>query len=781
MEMLSVTAVLVTTRVSPMGPVAVNGPAGRVACRRRARPTCEDPSSLAMAWRAQPEDGLWNPAEFLERLEEVIDAAFRLAVVMLRDEAAAEEAVFRAALSAARRRPSREAPSFRAWFLALVASETGRVRLRGLLPGGGPVGPESAESEAETAAWAEAWRSLDGLGKGDRLALFCFFYLRLPMSEIATVLRTSVRGARRRIHRAVRRRLPDGGAGGDVGRGRPSVAQGRFRGGHAPGPARPPGADPAGPGGVGAGFASAPGEAGSPDRVGRAGRGGAGRARGRRPREPVVDGTAGRIAGGRRPRAGGARAEAGADAGSRHAHPSRCDPHPRPHPDPDPDSHPGARPDPGDAGPGAGSRLLLRPSQRGRGRRPAGHGARRLPSHLRPLRDAVRRPRAAIPGRPPGLDGGDRAAGGEQLRLLPARAAHRLRRPAGRLAAGGGRRDDRVGAPARPSGVPARVHAERPLAFGRRRAARLTRRRRGSDGPLRRQLSRGSSRTSRPLATRQAGLTAGAARPPPTLPVRGRGSPPRSGGRSAPHPLPLQPVGRYLPVDAGPQDRGGRSRSRPDRRSASGGGGRAGTEMSPPERGLMDVRRALEEIDQRAEAGRWEDLLEFARSFCTDHSGETVARRIALVDLRGYVEQLEVAAERSARLAGVGEVQAVCFRYDPRDRWRGLFVACRSYAPRSAGDDRWLRDWTQVVRGPTLPAFAELYLPDYRSAPQAAGRMVYLVARTVESLARATRRWPQELPLCAGFPDQVLVTRIREPGAAGRPGRQHRALPGPAA
>jgi hypothetical protein len=203
--------------------------------------------------------------------------------------------------------------------------------------------------------------------------------------------------------------------------------------------------------------------------------------------------------------------------------------------------------------------------------------------------------------------------------------------------------------------------------------------------------------------------------------------------------------------------------------------------MSPPERGLMDVRRALEEIDQRAEAGRWEDLLEFARSFCTDHSGETVARRIALVDLRGYVEQLEVAAERSARLAGVGEVQAVCFRYDPRDRWRGLFVACRSYAPRSAGDDRWLRDWTQVVRGPTLPIFAELYLPDYQSAPQAAGRMVYLVARTVESLARATRRWPQELPLCAGFPDQVLVTRIREPGAAGRPGRQHRALPGPAA
>jgi len=167
-----------------------------------------------MAWRARPEDGLWNPAEFLERLEEVIDAAFRLAVVMLRDEAAAEEAVFRAALSAARRRPSREAPSFRAWFLALVASETGRVRLRGLLPGGGPVGPESAESEAETAAWAEAWRSLDGLGKGDRLALFCFFYLRLPMSEIATVLRTSVRGARRRIHRAVRRRLPDGAPGG---------------------------------------------------------------------------------------------------------------------------------------------------------------------------------------------------------------------------------------------------------------------------------------------------------------------------------------------------------------------------------------------------------------------------------------------------------------------------------------------------------------------------------------------------------------------------------------
>ncbi len=167
-----------------------------------------------MAWHAQPEDGLWTPAEFLGRLEEVIDAAFRLATVVLRDEAAAEEVVFRTALVAARRRPSREAPSFRAWFLALVAAETGHVRLRGLLSGASSGEDGLEEPYVEAAARAEAWGSLDGLGKGDRLALFCFFYLRLPMGEVATVLRTSVRGARRRIHRAVRRRASDGAPGG---------------------------------------------------------------------------------------------------------------------------------------------------------------------------------------------------------------------------------------------------------------------------------------------------------------------------------------------------------------------------------------------------------------------------------------------------------------------------------------------------------------------------------------------------------------------------------------
>jgi DNA-directed RNA polymerase specialized sigma24 family protein len=174
-----------------------------------------------MAWQEQSKDGPWTPAEFLGRLGEVVDAAFRLATVMLRDEAAAEDVVFRTALVAARRRPSRDAPSFRAWFLAMVATEAGRARLRALLPYGSGGGAE--ELDAEAALQVEAWRSLAGLSKGDCLALFCFFYLRLPMSEIAAVLRTSVRGARRRIHRAVRRRSSGEGLGQAQGAGDGSV------------------------------------------------------------------------------------------------------------------------------------------------------------------------------------------------------------------------------------------------------------------------------------------------------------------------------------------------------------------------------------------------------------------------------------------------------------------------------------------------------------------------------------------------------------------------------
>jgi DNA-directed RNA polymerase specialized sigma24 family protein len=47
------------------------------------------------------------------------------------------------------------------------------------------------------------------LGPGDRAALFCFFYLDLPMEEVARVLGVSPSATRSRVYRAARRLRPE--------------------------------------------------------------------------------------------------------------------------------------------------------------------------------------------------------------------------------------------------------------------------------------------------------------------------------------------------------------------------------------------------------------------------------------------------------------------------------------------------------------------------------------------------------------------------------------------
>jgi RNA polymerase sigma factor (sigma-70 family) len=139
---------------------------------------------------------------FLSRLDAVMDPSYRLATVMLLDYAAAEDAVHHAALRAWRlyRRLRGDVTNFRTWFLALVVDECRRMgRWRALAP------RRRGEALDGSDDLGEAIRRLP---VGTRVALFCFFFLDLPLDEVARVLRVSPARVRSRVYRAGERLQP---------------------------------------------------------------------------------------------------------------------------------------------------------------------------------------------------------------------------------------------------------------------------------------------------------------------------------------------------------------------------------------------------------------------------------------------------------------------------------------------------------------------------------------------------------------------------------------------
>ncbi len=127
---------------------------------------------------------------FDELLAPVLDPAFRLAMTMLKDRGAAEDAVQEAALKAWRALGRfRAGAELRPWFLAIVANECRSAR-RG--------------------RWWRVLRFGDAgqlggavLARHHLLALAVYYHLDLPIDEVARVLGCSSGGARQRVHRAL--------------------------------------------------------------------------------------------------------------------------------------------------------------------------------------------------------------------------------------------------------------------------------------------------------------------------------------------------------------------------------------------------------------------------------------------------------------------------------------------------------------------------------------------------------------------------------------------------
>jgi RNA polymerase sigma-70 factor (ECF subfamily) len=100
----------------------------------------------------------------------------------------------------------------RPWFLGVVANKCRNFR-RNRWRAGVDIGvPESlsvVSSEEKTLGGADLRRAIGRLGHDDRLVIVLYFYLDMPLDEVAAVAGSSAGATRARLYRAVKKLRPD--------------------------------------------------------------------------------------------------------------------------------------------------------------------------------------------------------------------------------------------------------------------------------------------------------------------------------------------------------------------------------------------------------------------------------------------------------------------------------------------------------------------------------------------------------------------------------------------
>ena len=138
----------------------------------------------------------------------LIDSAYKLAVVFLRDPNEAQDAVQEATVRAWRSLGRlRDEAAVRQWFFAIVANQCRSmrrsrwwsvIRLES-------ISRRQQDLDESHDQRLDLGRELSKLPATDRAVIFLFFYLDLPLNEVAKVLRISPQAAKSRVHRAVTR------------------------------------------------------------------------------------------------------------------------------------------------------------------------------------------------------------------------------------------------------------------------------------------------------------------------------------------------------------------------------------------------------------------------------------------------------------------------------------------------------------------------------------------------------------------------------------------------
>jgi len=150
---------------------------------------------------------------FAELLRPLIEPGFRLALAMLRDAAAAEDAVQEASFTAWRKiGRMNDRGKLRPWFLGVVANKCRNARRRKWVSDvslGLPEHLAVVSAEEQAMRGADLRRALSRLRHEDRVVVVLYFYLDLPLEEVAAVTGNSVGASRARLYRAIHRLRPD--------------------------------------------------------------------------------------------------------------------------------------------------------------------------------------------------------------------------------------------------------------------------------------------------------------------------------------------------------------------------------------------------------------------------------------------------------------------------------------------------------------------------------------------------------------------------------------------
>jgi RNA polymerase sigma-70 factor, ECF subfamily len=150
---------------------------------------------------------------FADLLSPLIEPGFRLALGMLHDPSAAEDAVQEASFTAWRKLARiQDRGRLRAWFLGVVANKCRNARRRKWVADvrlGLPEQLSVVSGEERSLSGTDLRRAIARLRHEDRLVVVLYFYLDMPLEDVAAVARTSVGAARARLYRSVQRMRPE--------------------------------------------------------------------------------------------------------------------------------------------------------------------------------------------------------------------------------------------------------------------------------------------------------------------------------------------------------------------------------------------------------------------------------------------------------------------------------------------------------------------------------------------------------------------------------------------
>lgn len=150
---------------------------------------------------------------FDDLLIPLVQPGYRLACAMLHDPHAAEDVVQEASITAWRKlRNLDDRSHLRGWFLGIVANECRNARRKRWLTRVtiGLSGRLSvASTEDKVVRSTDLRRALMSLSLDDRMIVALFFFLDLPLDEVAQAIGCSEAAARSKLYRAIRRMKPD--------------------------------------------------------------------------------------------------------------------------------------------------------------------------------------------------------------------------------------------------------------------------------------------------------------------------------------------------------------------------------------------------------------------------------------------------------------------------------------------------------------------------------------------------------------------------------------------